>query len=107
MSAPFRIGEIVSLGDFPDMEVVTYRLAGSRQVMTLRGADGALSTVAVDLDRTEGDGVAVAVAPVDVGVARALAQDVLSGRQRSRLPVAAEVNLLAAAVIDLTGGVEP
>jgi hypothetical protein len=108
MTEPFRVGDLVSLDGATSLEVVTYRLAGARQVMSLMDAAGAIVTVAVDLDRTEGDGgIAVAAGPVDLGIARALALDVLSGHQRARLPVAAELNLLAAAIVDLTGGVEP
>ncbi|MDA8230373.1 MAG: hypothetical protein M0006_03450 [Magnetospirillum sp.] len=98
-----RAGERFAVDDRM-LEVVTYRIAGTRQIISARDIrqDGAaLTTVVIDLARPDADGLVVG--PVDPAVARALALEVLGGH-RQRLPVATEANILAAAVVALTGG---
>ncbi len=107
MSTAFRTGDTIALSpDGAEMEVVTYRMAGTRQIITARTAAGELRTVVVDLDRIQAGGASVVVPPIDPVVARNLALDVLGGH-RSRMPVTTEANLLAAAVVLLTGGAAP
>ncbi len=108
MTTPLRIGERIEIsnGDHTvAYEVVTYRRDGSRQIVTAKDGDGALHTVVVDLARLPGQVGQVVVGPVAIDVARALALDVLGGH-RTRLPVSEEANILAAAVVALTGGAE-
>lgn len=87
-----------------DLEVVTFIKTGSRQIVTAKDADGVSHTVVIDLAPISP--APVLVGPVDIGVARALAIDVL-GKHATRIPVTAEANILAAAVITLTGGAQP
>jgi len=108
MNAPFRIGdpvEITSGDTVVTYEVATFRRDGHRQIITAKDAEGSLHTVVVDLSRAPGQIGQVVVGPVALDVARELALDVLGGH-RARVPVSAEANILAAAVVALTGGAE-
>jgi len=105
---PLRIGDPIEISDgrhSVTYEVVTFRTAGRRQIVTAKDGDGALHTVVVDLSEVAGRHDQVVVGPVAIDVARALALDLLGGH-RTRLPVSAEANILAAAVVALTGGAE-
>jgi hypothetical protein len=102
MNAPYRIDDTITF-DGEEMTVVTFRHPrGGRQILTARTASGELTTVVVDLAR---DGELV-VPLVAIDVARAVALDVLNDR-RQRRAVPCEVNILAAAVVSLTGGATP
>jgi len=103
---PFKIGQVVDVvidSSTKLAKVETYRIVGDRQILTVRDHDGQAVTLVVTLPATEGGDALIVVPPVDVASARNVALTMLAGIN-TRLPVAAEANLLAAAVVALTGG---
>jgi hypothetical protein len=103
---PFRVGQPVDVvidGATKQAKVETYRIIGDRQIMTVRDHDGQAITLVVKLPIVEGGTAPIVVAPANIGIARTVALTMLSGHS-TRLPVAAEANMLAAAVVALTGG---
>jgi len=105
--AYYHVGDPVEISDGRNSvtyEVVTYRTAGQRQIITAKDGEGALHTVVVDLARMPGRHDQVVVGPVAIDVARGMALDVLGGRTLCPSPDC--VYILAAAVVALTGGAE-
>jgi hypothetical protein len=103
---PFCVGQSVDVeidGATRQAKVETYRIAGDRQIMTVRDHDGQAITLVVKLPIAEGGDAPIVVAPANIGMARTVALTMLAGHS-TRLPVTAEANMLAAAVVALTGG---
>lgn len=106
---PFHIGDQVQIATESGPmtgAVVTYRLDGRRQIMTVQVAEGVSHTVVIDLTAKDAGTKGLVIDAVDIGLARALAEDVLSGG-RSRMPVTCESRLLAAALLQLSAGGAP
>jgi len=105
--APLKIGDVIDFtpaGEASSVsgEVVTFRLVeGRRQFVNLK-TDRGSCTLVIDLTAPEGSPGRV-LSPVDIDAARGVALSMMAGIN-TRLPVAAEANLLAAAVVALTGG---
>ncbi len=103
---PLRTGTMIRItgaGGPVEAEVVSYTLNGDIQLITAKDATGHLHRVAMDLsDPAPAEGAAI----IDIDYARALAVQVLAGH-RHRLPVTVEANILAEAVLALTGGPAP
>jgi len=102
---PYKVGDVIDVdfrGRAVKAEVVTYRTASRRQILTVRTENDGLLTLAIELPVTEGV-ASISVPPADIAAARVIALSILA-RHETRMPVAAEANLLASAVIALTGG---
>lgn len=103
---PLKIGDVLSLESGGKImsggEVVASHLTADRQIISVR-TDAGDKAMVLDLTGDVGK-PPIIIPPVDVADARAIALAVLIG-VGNRMPVTARVNMLAAAVIDLTGGV--
>jgi len=103
---PYRAGQEIDIevdGVTRQAKVETYRIINDRQIMTVRDHDGNAVTLTIKLPMSEDGAAPILIAQPDMTVARKVALATLSG-VNTRLPVAAEANLLAAAVVALTGG---
>ncbi|TXH34813.1 MAG: hypothetical protein E6Q98_18200 [Rhodospirillaceae bacterium] len=105
MSGRYKVGDDLTIevnGVMVPAKVETYRLAERRQILTLSTEGHGQHTMVVDLP-VIGGAALVAVPPADIEAARTVALTILAGGN-SRLPVGVETNLMAAAVVALTGG---
>jgi hypothetical protein len=103
---PYRAGQEIEVeidGAKSAATVSTYRIIGNSQIMTVKDCEGRSITLAAKLPKSP-DGLApiIAVQP-DMTEARRIALASLAGGQ-GHMPVTAQLNVLAMAVLALTGG---
>ena len=101
----FHIGDVIQLDDKSRFggEVVALRdISPTRQVLTVKTAEGTIVPVTVDL----ADGGTIVLPPSSMDEAVTLAHRIVSGHE-PHMAVAAQVAILANAVISLSAGIIP
>lgn len=100
-----RIGDHITTGGRDGLagEVVALRdVSATRQVLTLKTAEGTMVPATVDLV----DGITIVLPPASLPEAVALANAIVAGRE-PHLGVAAQLAILSNAVISMAAGVVP
>jgi len=103
MKRPLPVGSLIEVSDQGGKKITatieTYRQVGGSQIISAVDEQGRYHTLALDLRSADGGESEV----VDISYARHLALQVM-GEHHHRIPVSTESNVLADAVIALTGG---